>query len=190
MAKAGNSSSEETPLSQRQAEHNFNEAARHCYEIIFNGRSVKTVDQPRWAYETGRWSEFVRPGLDKAFVQCERAGMHAGDLRERIETLDAEYRLVCKLRNDISSKSATPAVDPCKTGAPGRPNATHIVIAEAERRIASGEVIPKPNERAKFSRDLAAWWETKRHEYAGPPLKFRSINNKLRELWNRALRGA
>jgi hypothetical protein len=111
MAKAGNSSSEEPPLNQRQAEHNFNEAARHCYEIIQKGRA-KAVDQPRWAYEAGRWSEFVRPALDKAFAKCERAGMHTGDLRTRIKRLDTEYKLVCELRD--ATPSLTPDTAPRK----------------------------------------------------------------------------
>jgi hypothetical protein len=69
----------------------------------------------------------------------------------------------------------------------------HIVIAEAKRRIESGEVTPKRNECAKFSEVLATWWETERHKYDPtlPSLKPRSIKNKiLDELWNPALNDA
>jgi hypothetical protein len=150
------------------------------------------VDQIQWAYAARRWSEAVRPELDEAFAKCERAGMDTGELRMRIEKLDAKYRLVCELRNEISSKSATPTVDLFKTGAPGRPTPMHIVIDEAKRRIESGEVAPKRNECAKFSGVLAAWWEIRRHEYdpTPPSLKPRSIKNSIRELWNHALGGA
>jgi hypothetical protein len=185
MVEADISSSEEPPFSKRQAGFNFEVAYSHCYEIIFKGRSVKTVDQACWAYEKTRWSEFVRPALDKAFAKCERAGMPAGDLRERIERLDAEYKAVCEFRDGIPAKSVTPTVDPIKTGAPGRPTPMHIVIAEAKRRIESGEAL---RELAKESRYLAAWWnDGERSKYDGPPSSLASgtIENHVRVLRRR-----
>jgi hypothetical protein len=190
MAEADNSSSEAPPLSQRQAEHNFNEAARHCYAIIQKGESP-AVDEIRWAYQIRCWSEIARPELDAAFAQCERAGIQADTLRTRIEKLDTRYRLVCEFRDGIPAKSATPAVDPFKTGAPGRPTVAHLVIAEAKRRIESGEAVLRKDGFTKFAEDLVAWNEEERkREPRRPAMKTGSIKNSTRKLWNRALSGA
>jgi hypothetical protein len=40
-----------------------------------------------------------------------------------------------------------PAVDPFRTGAPGRPTSADAIYTEAERRISSGEVVPQPRGR-------------------------------------------
>jgi hypothetical protein len=173
----------------RALSHSFEVAASRCYEIIKQGESVKAVDQPGWwAYRKRCWSEVERPELDEAFAKCERAGVDTGELRMRIEKLDIKYKRVCELRNnrnDISLKSATPTVDPTKTGAPGRPTSMHFVIDEAKRRIASGEAL---RELAKESRYLAAWWnDGERSKYDGPPPSLASgtIENHVRVLRRR-----
>lgn len=138
----------------------------------------------RWALEAKRWSEVLRPRLWKAFAKCEGAGMHAdklGVLRTRIKKLETKWKLVCEYRNGLALAPTAKAasVDPFKTGASGRPSAASLVEAEAERRIANGEVAPREDDLAKFFRDLAAWWEEKRRKYepVGPPMKPRSIEN-------------
>jgi hypothetical protein len=115
----------------------------------------------RWALEAKRWSEVLRPRLWKAFAKCEGAGMHAdklGVLRTRIKKLETKWKLVCEYRNGLALAPTAKAasVDPFKTGASGRPSAASLVEAEAERRIANGEVAPREDDLAKFSRDLAA----------------------------------
>ena len=176
-------------MAKAAAEFSFQEAERHCYEAILKGRAVKTVDQVQWGYETKRWSEVLRPELDAAFAKCERAGIHAdklGELRTRIKKVDTEWRLVCEYRNSIPAKSAMPAF---KTGAPGRPTAAHFVAAEAERRIASGEIVPRKGNLTKASEELAAWWREVRREHDGPPMTAGSVKNSIRPLWHRALSG-
>jgi hypothetical protein len=175
----------------RALSHSFEVAARHCREIIKKGESVKAVDQPGWwTYQTERWSEIARPALNEAFAKCERAGMDTGELRMQIEKLDTEYKLVCKLRNnrnDIASKSAMPTVDPFKTGAPGRSTVAHLVIAEAKRRIESGEV-PRTDSLEKFSQVLADWNEEERkREPTRPSMKSGTIANRIRSLWRTKL---
>jgi len=101
----------------------------------------------RWALEAKRWSEVLRPRLWKAFAKCEGAGMHAdklGVLRTRIKKLETKWKLVCEYRNGLALAPTAKAasVDPFKTGASGRPSAASLVEAEAERRIANGEVTP------------------------------------------------
>jgi hypothetical protein len=86
-------------------------------------------------------------------------------------------------------QSSRPAADVFKTGAPGRPNASHIVVTEAQRRIEKKEVVPKPGGLASFASDLADWWEGERSKYEppAPPLKRRSIETAIRNIWNEAV---
>lgn len=81
-----------------------------------------------------------------------------------------------------------PAAGVFQTGAPGRPNASHVVVTEAQRRIEKKEVVPEPGDLASFARDLVDWWEGERCKYKppAPPLKSRSIENAIRALWNKA----
>jgi hypothetical protein len=208
MAKAENSSNEEPPPEEARrrisqappppaqglAEFTrFQKAERSCNAAILKGKNPQAVDQMRWALEVKLWSEVLRPELGETFTKCERAGMHADELEElraRIKKLDTEWGLVCEYRNNISSKGATPTVDPFKTGASGRPKATHFVVAEAERLIARGEIVPRQGGLEKASQELAAWWEEKRRSYGGPPLTAGSIKNCIRPVWSRALSDA
>jgi hypothetical protein len=81
-----------------------------------------------------------------------------------------------------------PTVDPFRTGAPGRPTAENLTYAEAERRISSGEVVPKPRGLARFARDLSNWWEAERQKFTppGPAMKPGTIENKVRDLWRKS----
>jgi hypothetical protein len=81
-----------------------------------------------------------------------------------------------------------PTVDPFRTGAPGRPTAENLIYAEAERRISSGEVVPKPRGLARFARDLSDWWEAERRKFTppGPAMKPGTIENKARDLWHKS----
>jgi len=79
-------------------------------------------------------------------------------------------------------------VDSCRTGVPGRPNASHIVVTEAQRRIDAHEVTPRQGGLQSFADDLAEWWEGERRKQMpeGPPLTPNSIKNAIRSLWNAA----
>jgi hypothetical protein len=81
-----------------------------------------------------------------------------------------------------------PTVDPFRTGAPGRPTAAKMVQVEAERRIFSGEVVPKRRGLAHFAQDLSKWWEAERQKFApaGPAMKQGTIENKVRDLWQKS----
>lgn len=90
-----------------QAEFGFQESERRCYEAIINGRSVNRVDEKRWAHETKRWPEVLRPELEHAFAKCRDVGTPADNLAEldrRIKKLDCEWSLVCNYRQSMSSK--------------------------------------------------------------------------------------
>jgi hypothetical protein len=168
----------------KQAEFNFQEAVRHCNDVISKGRNAGAVDQTRWTYETKRFSEIWWPQLEEAFAECERAGMHVDKIRNARTRIKKDYELVCDYRKSLASgpMAETASVDPFKTGAPGRPTAAHLVKAEAKRRIASCETATTL---AQFSRDLAAWYEEERQksEPAGPTLTARTIENIVRPLW-------
>ena len=81
-----------------------------------------------------------------------------------------------------------PTVDPFRTGAPGRPTAAKMIQAEAERRISSGEVVPRPRGLARFARDLSDWWERERQQASppGPAMKAGTIENIVRDLWRKS----
>jgi len=87
----------------------------------------------------------------------------------------------------VATKPPQAAVDPIRTGAPGRPTALHIVISEAGRRIKDGEVIPHPRGMAKFAKVLSVWWETKRSEYSARSLSTTTIENGIRVLWHKSI---
>jgi hypothetical protein len=90
-----------------EAEFGLQEAERHCYEAISKVRNVKRVDEKLAAYVTNRWSEVLRPELDRAFAKCRDVGTPAemlADFEARIKKLDVEWKLVCQLRQNVSSK--------------------------------------------------------------------------------------
>lgn len=81
-----------------------------------------------------------------------------------------------------------PTVLPFRTGAPGRPSAADHIVAEAKRRMSSGEVVLGPRGLARFARDLSDWWESKRQKCIppGPAMKPGTIENKVRDLWRKS----
>ena len=78
-----------------------------------------------------------------------------------------------------SEKELSSAKWPTLSGLPGRPNARHLYVAEAARRIASGNY---PTSLAQFARDLADWLGTDHPEQ--PPSGAKAIENAIRGLWN------
>jgi hypothetical protein len=67
-----------------------------------------------------------------------------------------------------------------KTGSPGRPSSVHLIVPEADRRISTGEV---PDSLAAFARSLSEWLKTT-HPTAAR-MKQKTIENRLRETWNK-----
>jgi hypothetical protein len=80
-----------------------------------------------------------------------------------------------------------PEIDPFKTG--GRPNAAHLVQAEACRRVKDKEVTVRRGALTAFAKVLETWWkeERKRYDPLGPPLTHGHIANVVRSMWNEAL---
>jgi hypothetical protein len=74
---------------------------------IEKGWSVKRVDAERWQSEIGpRWSQILRPAANDALAACERAGVDdttVRAMRKQLETLDREWKLVCRRRENISA---------------------------------------------------------------------------------------
>ena len=66
-----------------------------------------------------------------------------------------------------------------RTGVPGRPSSIHLLLPEARRRLDAGQV---PKSITVFSRELADWFKINYPRKM--PLKPRSIENALRELWH------
>jgi hypothetical protein len=100
------------------------------------------------------------------------------------------------LRVFAADKKAAPKssghaeVDPFRTGAAGRPTASHLVVAEAKRRIEEGEVKPLKGGLNDFAISLFNWWEKERFKYQppAPALKAGSLKNAgVRKLWKDAL---
>jgi hypothetical protein len=89
-----------------EARNEFDQLAYDCHRALDNGRSVKRVDQKRWAYERRRWTEILRPAVDTAVTKCRDCGIPAVDLAEmlrRVETLDRDWKLVCDYRENVFS---------------------------------------------------------------------------------------
>jgi hypothetical protein len=112
------------------------------------------------------------------------------DFRYRIaEQCDA--RAICWRRRPPASPDPEDSASPdlFRTGAAGRPTAAHLVLAEAERRIANKEVTPTPGGLTVFSEELADWWDKKRKSFEphGPEMKAGRVANVVRETWNKAL---
>lgn len=89
---------------------------------------------------------------------------------------------VCRKRVELE-------IDPCKSGAPGRPSPMSIIEDEARQRITSGVAVVQLNGLTKFATELAEWWEQERQRYKPVPvsMQMKSIRNRVRPLWNRAL---
>jgi hypothetical protein len=79
--------------------------------------------------------------------------------------------------------------DPFRTGEPGRPGYSDIVLEEAKYRIRTGEVVPTRRKLAKFARSLWSWWEGVRVALNAPPFNVLYIEELVREIWNAALSG-
>jgi hypothetical protein len=65
-----------------------------------------------------------------------------------------------------------------RTGAPGRPTSTHLIVEEARRRIRAG---PHPATLKAFAQELAAWLSVTHPNAA--PTKAKTIQNSIRVLW-------
>ncbi len=88
----------------------------------------------------------------------------------------------------VEPRVEPPAVDPFRSGAPGRPSAKEVILREAERKLSSGEVVARPRTLAHFARELFDWWEQERKKYKtpGPAMTTGTIENIIRDLWRKA----
>jgi hypothetical protein len=82
-----------------------------------------------------------------------------------------------------------PLIDPFRSGAPGRPSAIEIVIAEGRRRIEAGEEIPTLRGLTQFATKLREWWDQERMKFdpSGPSVSAKTICNNLRSFWSSKL---
>jgi hypothetical protein len=76
------------------------------------------------------------------------------------------------------------AKGPRRTGTAGRPTSMSWILPEAERRLASGEF---PGTLKEFAEEIRAWASTtpQAREEGWPVPQCNSLENKLRELWNK-----
>jgi hypothetical protein len=132
--------------------------------------------------EDGRelWARHGSPGAPP-----ERVLAAIEDLKFDHERRTAKVKTLTLygLREQTTRAPTVPA------GTPGRPTAAHLVDSEAERRINSGEVVPREGGLTEFSKNLATWWgDCRRENPELPLLKPKTIANRTRELWNSKLR--
>jgi hypothetical protein len=83
------------------------------------------------------------------------------------------------LRDDVALAWPGP-VTTYKTGSPGRPSSGHLIVSEANRRISTGE---DPESLRAFARSLSEW--LKRTHPTAAEMKQKTIENRLRETWNK-----
>jgi hypothetical protein len=86
-----------------------------------------------------------------------------------------------------ASSSDTHSDDPFRTGEPGRPGYSDLILEEAKYRIRTGQVVPTRRGLAKFADSLRSWWEGVRHDLKAPAFKTATIENIVRDIWNAAL---
>jgi hypothetical protein len=88
--------------------------------------------------------------------------------------------LDCRLSRAAAAE-AEPAVDPYRTGAAGPRTISHLVLAEAERRLKDGRPCAWLKD---FAAELEQWGKT--NHPAGPPLQAGRIENLVRNRWQDA----
>jgi hypothetical protein len=120
--------------------------------------------------------------LDFKASTADGQGVPLFDLRLRRRTLPT-------IQEDARETAEPAAVDPVRTGAPGRPTGAAILRAEAERRINAGEVVAQRGGLTKFSEDLHNWYDTERrlHNKLWPSITSKSICRILSPLWKSKL---
>jgi hypothetical protein len=81
----------------------------------------------------------------------------------------------------VAPAASEPQIDPFRSGAPGRPSAIEVVLAEGRRRIEAGEDALRFGGLAEFARKLSEWWnhERMRFDPPGPPITAKTIANSL-----------
>jgi hypothetical protein len=92
------------------------------------------------------------------------------------------------LFHDLKAQSESDIVPLSPTAEPaswGRPGYLAPILAEAQRRIDEGEVVPTPKGLSRFARDLWQWWEEIRGNR--PARQPRYIANGVRPIWNARL---
>ena len=80
-------------------------------------------------------------------------------------------------------------IEPFKTGSAGRPTASARIVAEFERRVQEGEVVPQLGGLKGEGKHLAAWWaqEQQKNSEPGPPVTAGTVENQIRKLWQEAV---
>ena len=202
-ARKGTSTSEEEPGWQLARWKNLHPLAYSpdrwwYFWCELEGRQITTDWENSWA-------ECVAP--DGSHYKLSLIQLNHADLLTELRELgllppELEPESKAASSTDVGSAPSPVTPDPHRTGAPGRPSATHIIEAEAKRRIddgkvqpasgriEDGKVRPAPGQLMAFAKVLESWWEGKRHETSGPPIKAATIADRIRPLWNAALSNA
>jgi hypothetical protein len=93
-------------------------------------------------------------------------------------------------REELAAKAEAPsaepepaaALDPTRTGAPGRRGTSYLVVQEAERRLAEGA---RPHSLEAFAKELLAWYcELCKRSPELHPLALGTVMNAVRALFN------
>jgi hypothetical protein len=86
------------------------------------------------------------------------------------------YEEACRGHEATPGIAAPVDVGPYKSGTAGRPTSMHLVEAEMDRRHATGKMLGRITDEA---RHLEAWFTEARKGLSLPPVKWKSIKNKL-----------
>jgi hypothetical protein len=126
----------------------------------------------------------------------------ATELLTRLEADDHSEAPAASAEESDPGPNPTPAsqtahatdIEPFRSGAAGRPSAMDVIVREAERRIETGQVIPrsgKGGNRDDVAERLCEWWKTERTKYKphGPKVTKTTIYNRLGPLWRKPTSG-
>jgi hypothetical protein len=126
-----------------------------------SGEIERLLDREEWRREA-----FGVPGIDNIPHPVTSPGPDTGGQPVFLKVSDFQEWLTASRRE----------INPFRTGAPGKPSAIQLIVAEHQRRVDSGEVIDGVGEEAEH---LKHWVDV---EYPdAPPITAKTIENRINE---------
>ena len=158
-------------LSDRRRRHRYLDANGALHQDALSGKfwmEAKIDIVTSSAFQTARLFPRCQHGRGVGFAAID---------------MDGVYRIEVLVPHQHPQPITSEPLNLMPTGMPGKPNLSDIVVAEAKRRLAAGEVDPRST-LIQFAEILQAWWEEKRQTYTPVQrsLTVKTIENAVRHL--------
>ena len=147
-------------------------------------RAHELIPARYWAFLTIDIENNAALGKDLEFreLRCVTTAKIARDHPLLVSFRSTNQQRLPENGNATPSSPAAETPDLGRNGAPGRPSYMHLVEAEFKLRSDAGRLEPSLTKEAAA---LAAWFRTAHPKV--PPLKAKSISNRLRDLYRAAM---